>query len=349
MSDHSLYSPSSAYRWLRCSKSLTLTGGIDKPNKASIRGSVIHEICERLLTGNYTRLFYDDYTPTQADYDDIIYPYYNFVKNFECTHQFIEQKVFITNKCYGTADAICYDENKKELHVIDLKTGFKRVRVDNNEQLMLYAIGSINFLKEKNLEVEKVFAYIFNDVGVRSSEVKLEDLNKLRASVEKVEVQVEIGNTEFVVHDVTCKYCPHILSCPEMRKVKQEQCNYDFNTPISEDDIKYFSSKLKAMKAFDEKFKEYVVTLLNTGEVIEGIKLKETKGNYKCVNNKKLVSLFKDFGIDESDLYDSKLKSKTQLFKLIKKDKEKEEQALKLFTREVKTDSFVAISPPIIE
>lgn len=51
-------------------------------------------------------------------------------------HMDSEVVLFYSRYCFGTADAICYDEHKKILRIHDLKTGTTPARMD---QLMIYA------------------------------------------------------------------------------------------------------------------------------------------------------------------------------------------------------------------
>ena len=47
-----------------------------------------------------------------------------------------EQVLHYSNNCFGTADAICFDENKGFLRIHDLKTGVTKTHI---EQLEIYA------------------------------------------------------------------------------------------------------------------------------------------------------------------------------------------------------------------
>ena len=47
-----------------------------------------------------------------------------------------EQPLFYSENCFGTADAISFDEKKKYLRIHDLKTGVGKVKLD---QLLIYA------------------------------------------------------------------------------------------------------------------------------------------------------------------------------------------------------------------
>jgi hypothetical protein len=171
---HALFSPSSAFRWLNCTKSLTLPKKEERTSEFANRGVALHAMAEDLLLGRQPKFIYNEYTPTLDDIENTVWPYVEYVKVIKASHGFYEQKVFLNDECYGTVDTLLYDETTKVMHVIDLKCGQGViVPLKNNNQLAIYAIGAINFLREKGFTVDKIFTHIFQPVRGGGSQKRI--------------------------------------------------------------------------------------------------------------------------------------------------------------------------------
>lgn len=65
-----------------------------------------------------------------------------------------EQPLKFSDKCFGTTDAISYNEKKKELRIHDLKTGASPASMD---QLLIYAaLFFLEYSKIEGIDVEEV-------------------------------------------------------------------------------------------------------------------------------------------------------------------------------------------------
>lgn len=157
MSDeHSLLSASSADRWTICPISVTAPSTNDT-NRAAAEGTLLHAICEGVLTdGAYPAIGskhscegYDfDFTEDmQRDCD----AYVNYVRSLPWVGRYsVEGRVYYgralatpRNLSFGTADCRGFTESAdgRCLEVIDLKMGRKPVNPNNNPQAILYAAG----------------------------------------------------------------------------------------------------------------------------------------------------------------------------------------------------------------
>ena len=98
---------------------------IDRINRAEAarKGTEIHEIACKLIK-NDIRL--PDTTKTLNQYVNDAIGY----------HMEPEQPLYYSPNCFGTADAICFEENKKLLRIHDLKTGATPAKMT---QLEIYA------------------------------------------------------------------------------------------------------------------------------------------------------------------------------------------------------------------
>lgn len=81
-----------------------------------------------------------------------------------------EQPLFYSERCFGTADAIFYDEKKKKLRIHDLKTGVNPASMD---QLLLYAaIFCLEYkVKPSTISVE-LRIYQNNDITIYEPDTK---------------------------------------------------------------------------------------------------------------------------------------------------------------------------------
>ena len=140
MSQHALLSPSSAHRWLACPASVAASAGLqDKPSEHAAEGTLAHDLAACALE-----------TGTDApDTHPELQVYLDYVRAIP-GERMVEQRIDIAAVtgeagAQGTADAVVIDGDT--LHVIDLKWG-RGVQVDaeNNEQLILYALGALDSL-----------------------------------------------------------------------------------------------------------------------------------------------------------------------------------------------------------
>lgn len=320
MSNHAKYSPSSAYRWTSCTKSLTLPEKPYTTNISAIRGTTLHEMSDDMLNGRQLKLMYDDYTPTEEDVQNFVIPYVNYVEEITASHGFYEQKVMLSEDCYGTVDALLYNEPTKTLHVIDLKCGMTKVYVKKNKQLGIYAIGAVNFLRKQKLVVEKIFTHIFQPAlgGAECEEVFKRDLKDLRFDVLKVVEDVKEDNVKFDASGSNCRWCPHVAECPAVLEMANKAAKEDFIDEVSLSD-KY--KMVPVLKAFVSKVEEMTHMALELGEEVKGFKLKEGKNRRHWSDDDTVLKYLMKNKVLKREAVESKLLSVAKIEKLLKEKK----------------------------
>jgi hypothetical protein len=142
MTAHALLGASKAHRWMRCPGSIALEAGIpDISSPHAEEGTRAHLLAENILSGVCfpppddemltNVMFFVDYVRREA----------------EGHHLLIEQRVDYSDvigvpDSFGTSDAIILAGDT--IKIIDLKYGMGvRVNAEENEQLMLYALGAL--------------------------------------------------------------------------------------------------------------------------------------------------------------------------------------------------------------
>ena len=141
MSDHATLSPSGSKRWMQCPGSVQAEEGL--PDNSSVfaeEGTRAHALCHYMLdpvNAEYAE-------PDDADMERYSQQYVDYVESIAGTKWYeVKVQTGITD-CYGTADAIIYDNVLNNLHVIDFKYGKgQEVSVIDNPQLLLYAWGAV--------------------------------------------------------------------------------------------------------------------------------------------------------------------------------------------------------------
>lgn len=201
---HAKYSPSSAYRWLRCAYSATVAHLYpNTESAASKEGTRMHKKAEQhLLEGT-----------DSEDYRMQIY--LDEVRSYE-GEMLVEKEVRIFGEeCWGTSDAIVVCDDK--LVVIDLKWGKSTVQPHENPQMMLYGIGAIQELEAVPEVVQLVIVQPNATQGsfVKAWETTTEYL--MGDFREKAQRAIERGNSGHApcIAGRWCYFCPAKLHCSE--------------------------------------------------------------------------------------------------------------------------------------
>lgn len=111
----------SKYSWLNYDKDKLIQSFINA--QAAEKGTELHELASKLIKFGIPQ------KATKSTFN----MYVNDAISFRLNP---EQVLFYSRNCFGTADAISYNEKKKFLRIHDLKTG---VTIPHMEQLEIYA------------------------------------------------------------------------------------------------------------------------------------------------------------------------------------------------------------------
>jgi hypothetical protein len=143
MTTHARLSPSAAHRWMRCPGSVALEAMLPEETSAfAEQGTKAHDLAAVILGGI-------DVTTGDREMLDHVGLYVETVRHIAGDNQImVEQRVDFSDvigvpDSFGTSDCIIADNDT--ITLVDLKYG-RGVRVDaeENEQLMLYALGALN-------------------------------------------------------------------------------------------------------------------------------------------------------------------------------------------------------------
>ena len=325
MAAHALLSASASPRWMSCFGSVALTK--DLPDETSVYaedGTRMHEAAASMLLG-YTH---------QQDLDDeeldVVQTYVDYVTREARGHQLlVEQRVDYSDvigvaNSFGTSDAIILAGDT--IVIADLKTG-RGVKVDaeENEQLMLYALGALevfglvgDFTKVKVAIVQPRLGHV--------SEWTMDVANlrvfgqHARAAAAKVIDMVE-GRTEleFKPSEGACRFCKAKATCPALLTFVQDSVGADFDS-LDADDIKTspmgmgansLSIAMAAVPLVEDWCKAVRARLeaeLLKGERIPGWKLVQGRNGARKWNNEKdAEATLKRMKLKVEEMYDLKL------------------------------------------
>lgn len=220
---HAKLGASSAHRWTVCPGSIALCKDLPNPSSlAAAEGTLAHELAAKILTkGRIARKNYPSGMATN------LRPYIEYIRAHSAGgFVWVEQQVKIDEDLWGTADAIIVQPRKKTLEVVDLKYGQGVVvEVDQNPQLLFYALGAYLTLRTQypEMEIETVRYTIIQpraehaEGPVRSASITVDDLRTWGLWLIERAKATQQPEAVLVVGD-HCRYCPGKGYCPERVK-----------------------------------------------------------------------------------------------------------------------------------
>lgn len=341
--DHAILSPSSAKRWINCTPSALLAEAAgSKSSVYAEEGTLAHEIAEYALTkyleGAYDPII-DDAVPLKdehlenplfgVDMADYIRDYCEFVigENYEMQKQdgsskmYLERKVDITDYApdsFGSVDVTLVSD--KTIHIIDLKYGAGvKVTADHNEQMMLYALGTLKAAESQNItNIRMTIAQVRLD-HYDTFEMSKGELLDWAEKVLKPAAKAAIQGKGKQVIGSWCGFCPVKAQC----RAQRDAVLADFEEKpepllLSDEEVVDLIGKIDTYKSWIESVNKYVYDRAIQGHKWEGYKLVAGRSSRVITDEAKVrQELLNEFLEDE--VLNIKLKGIGDLEKLLGK------------------------------
>ncbi len=312
MSDHSHFSPSAAHRWMRCSFSITAPPD-DRGSQYADDGTRMHEAAAKLLTGERDWL---TTTGLSSEEIDVVSEYVDRVKEAaEGGELYVEQRVDFSDTlgqegCFGTVDALIVKGDT--LRILDLKTGRGvRVEPEDNEQLMLYALGALEVhgLVHDLRFVELTIVQPRLD-NVSSWLVSVEHLQEFGEKARAVVAQINDGVLDYAPSEKACRFCTLKATCPALQQQVAEVTAAEFEdlTTVSPPQLADLFARVGMVEDWCKAIRQAVFDELAAGRDVPGYKLVEgRKGARQWADAAAAEAALKGMRLKQDEMYEMKL------------------------------------------
>ncbi len=309
MSEHARLAPSAASRWVRCPGSVRAIAALDRaprPNIPSMRGTYMHLVLgeclhdvKRIITphdwigkslvvepGEKPITFDEDMAEWTMESLQWIFDYLDKTKN---VHLFSEEKVYsghaldpgLAEDIWGTADVLILSPGK--LVVGDLKGGYVYVDVEDNYQLLIYAIGAISKLAfhtlVKKYGIKEVSLVIWQprSGGTKKIEMTIDEVLDYKPFFKRAAEATKREDAPLKASEEACKYCPLIGTCSEAHKLSVQVAKTlawpDAVSAITEEQFRLLLDRGPFIKKLLEAVERHAINQILEGGAVRGYKL----------------------------------------------------------------------------
>jgi len=332
---HSIISPSSASRWLRCPGSVPFTKDMpDRPSKDADFGTICHDLAARLLIGDQ-----DPVRLKEEAGEEVWEAVQEYVAAVQAAaqggtllveHEIDLSKILCLPDGVGTTDAAVIQSSVLEAH--DLKTGYQPVYAKENEQLMIYAAGLVDELHFAGYKFDKVKLVIHQPrvKPVDEWEISVGDL--LRWAVEVMSkaklalnmLEMEPGQWIFNPGEKQCQWCRGKAQCKALANKVEAEIGAQFEdldavdvpTTVKAFDNEELAQKFAAIKLIENWIKaveEETLDRLVKGDAVPGYKLVAgRKGARAWLDPKQAEETLKKMRLKTEEMYSLEVISPTK-------------------------------------
>lgn len=353
---HALLSPSGAGRWAKCPLSPRFAESLGLPEDESpyaAEGTFAHEVAEWSLR---TELNVGNPGPFPANvsgYDmgeimSAVKIYVDYIKHTVPSVRpgdtvLIENRLdlsFLIPESFGSVDTIIYLPTEHQIHVIDFKFGqgvavkaLSEGRV--NDQLMCYLVGAIDKLglwdERSGLKMAVHIAQPRVPNGISQVWVTHSELDQWMGSITIAADAAWLAKGPAIVGK-HCKFCHGKGSC---KAIAQYFLNYikPFMMTYLNDNSRILENKLtnkdvvsilemdSMIRSWLDAVKKHAAAYAQQGTQYPGFKLVETSSRRMwAASDAEIIKQCMTTGLRHDQIYDTKLKSPTQLEKAVGKD-----------------------------
>lgn len=345
---HALLSASCAGRWLNCTPSAKLEDQFGEKTFSpyAAEGTLAHELAElyirkdifnelsdqvfeqRLEELMSNDLFSEEMLEVIPTYIDYCEDQFTEAKEFNPAAIIeIEQKLDLTGyvpESFGTADCIIINDDLME--VIDLKYG-KGVPVyaEWNKQLMLYGLGAL-WKYDAMYDISEVRLTIVQPRidNISSWQISVEDLQKWADEELKPKAKLAFNGSGELQAGDWCRFCSVKNKCRKLYEQQLEIAKYEFSGPelLTDEEIADVIKRAPSFIEWINSISDYALKrAVNEGKEWPGFKIVEGRSVRKWADEEKVANTIfsKCPELSEEDIYNMKLKSITEIEKLIGK------------------------------
>lgn len=332
MGAHSILSPSSAYRWLACTPSARFEEQIpDEDSPYAAEGTLAHELAAHMLMawcspGNPKQE--EDRRRIEAN------PLYNEEMYGHC-REYVEYmfalvknpEVFLVERSYdmskyiplqwGTCDASFVKGDV--LHVVDFKYGAGvRVSATANKQLMCYALGAYDH-HSKGFTINSVTMTIYQPRagGASSWSMPIADLLHWAETEAAPKAKLAIAGQGDFIPGKHCQFCKARTSCKAYYDRFAELLDIRDSRVMSDDDVAKVLTYGPLVANWVKKVEEEAIAKLDSKIPVPGFKLVAGRGRRSFRNEDDVVDTLLGAGYESYQIFDPKLRSLTEIEKLV--------------------------------
>jgi hypothetical protein len=249
-------------------------------------------------------------------------------------HKFDLSKLNPPAPMFGTSDCTCYVPHEFKLIVADYKHGAGvAVEVENNTQLMYYALGAMLELGKKK-KVEEIEMVIIQpraqhrDGPIRKWSCTRQDILKFAGDLIAAAQKTMVPEADLHAGK-HCRFCPAQPRCPALHHEAKEIAKLEFTETaplvdprlLSAEQVGYILERADLIEDWVRSIRVHVQSELESGKNVPGWKLVQKRALRSWNSPTEVIQWAEKIGLDKEELYDYKMKSPAALEKVVgKKD-----------------------------
>ena len=230
---------------------------------------------------------------------------------------------------FGTADCIIYGKESGTLYVIDYKHGQGvAVEVEDNAQLKYYALGAILEIGDK-APVNKVTTVVVQPRAmhpggpVRQHSYTRDEIMDFGTELIDAAHEAMKPDAPRIAGD-HCKFCLAAGTCSALRNNALEIAQDEFGAvrninDLTPQEVADYLEKVPLIEEWIKSLRRHANTILETGGALPGYKLVEKRPTRRWRVEEEFVAWATQEGLDDDDIYEKKLKSPSQIERIVGK------------------------------
>jgi len=230
---------------------------------------------------------------------------------------------------FGTSDCTIYGKAMQNLWVIDYKHGQGvAVDVEDNAQLKYYALGAVLKIGDR-APIRNIFTAIVQPRAphakglIRTHRYTRDEILDFGTDLIDAAHAATKPDAPLIAGD-HCKFCKAAGTCSALRNNALAVAQDEFGVvrsieDLTPEEVANYMDKIPLLEEWIKSIRRHAHTMLETGQTLPGFKLVEKRPTRRWKNEEELLAWAATEGLEDDDIYDKKLKSPSQIEKVVGK------------------------------